>query len=114
MDLEKEQQKFLEDLIEYVCRTSKEPRRTLENAHVPINGSFQKKYPETFRKYSKDEERIIDRLADREILKIKVHDREIHQSLDENKRSKRKELSRTLGVREDVIDELLEEIGEKL
>ena len=111
MDLETEEEKFLEDLLEHVAGTSDNARRSLVNASVPLNAGFQETFPETFGPYSKEEEEIMGQLVDKNILKIKVRDREIHQSLEGNDRSKRKELTKSIGVQEDVIDELIDELG---
>lgn len=111
MDFEPEEKQFLEDLLGHVAGTSENIRKTLVNSSIPLKGSFQERYPEDFGPYSREEDEIIEQLVDKEIVKIKVRDREIHQSLSKNDRSKRKELAGSIGVEEDMIDELMEQLG---
>ena len=76
---------------------------------MPLNRSLEQTYSE-FRPYQKDDEQIIQGLVDKEIVKIKIKETEIHQSLDENERSKRKELMKAVGLKEDKMDELAEQL----
>lgn len=110
MRLDSEEEKFLRDLINYTISTSEDWRKTLTEAAIPLNGRFEETYPESFGPYSRDEEEIIQDLFDRNILKIKVQGREVHQSLEENSKSKKKDVTRGLGIEEEKLDELVEEL----
>lgn len=111
MELDSEEQKFLRDLINHVSSTSEDWREKLEGANIPFNRKFQETYSEKFGPYQREEEEIVQSLFNRDILKIKVYEQEVHQSLDENNLSKKKEVQRGLGIEKEKIDEILEKIG---
>ena len=110
-ELGKQEEKFLKDLIRHAKNTSDDWRKTLNQANIPINTSLEQTYPKRFGPYKEDEKQIIEGLFDRNILKIKLKEKEIHQSLKENKRSKKKDLSKGLGIENEKIYQIIEELN---
>lgn len=113
MNLETEERKFLEDLIGHAKTNSDNWRKTLGESNIPLKRSLEQKYPESFGPYQKDEEQIIQSLFDKDIVEIKIKEREIHQSLDENSKSKSKDLLKGIGIMESKINEIIKELDEK-
>lgn len=109
MNLENDEERFLKDLISHAKKGQDKWRETLEEAEIPINRSLKETHTE-FGPYQRDEDEIIKNFFDRDIIKIKVKEREIHQSLEENRKSKKKDLLKGIGLNEEKIDEILQEL----
>jgi len=57
MNLDSQEKQFLEDLINHCIKTSRDWRKTLIEANIPLNQKFNKTYPESFRQYKRDKKR---------------------------------------------------------
>lgn len=109
MNLTDNQRKFLEDLISHTKNTSEDWRKTLKELRISTYGGFRNVYPEHFGPYNEEEPEIIEGLIDREILKVKAKTREEHRS-KEGKRERVTKTHKSIGIPEDKLDELIEEL----
>jgi len=57
MNLDSEEKQFLEVLIKHSIKTSRDWRKTLIEANIPLTQKFNKTYPESFSQYKRDEKR---------------------------------------------------------
>ena len=112
MELDTEEKKFLKNLIEHAKKGPNSCRKTLKEANIPLNRSLEQTHSE-FGPYQEDEEQIIQSLFDKDILKIKIKEREIHQSMDKNEKSKSKDLLKGIGLNENRVDEIIETLVEE-
>ena len=110
MKLTEDEEKFLEDLINHTKNTSEDWRKTLEEFRISTYGGFRNVYPQHFGPYNEEEPEIIQGLIDREILKVKAKTREEHRS-KEGKRERVTKTHKSIGIPEDKLDELTEELS---